>query len=76
MLYADQLNNLHREAIQILIFTIIETIDMNIILRIDLHNSKTVVIGKVSFYHPFHCPVVDIITETVMSRMMMSLKYS
>ena len=49
---------------------------MNIILRIDLHNSKTVVIGKVSFYHPFHCLVVDIITETVMSRMMMSLEYS
>ena len=67
---------LHSDAVQILIFTIIKTIDMNIVLRIDLYDSKTIIIGQFPFYHPFHCPIVDIITETVMSGMMMSLKYS
>ena len=67
---------LDSDVVQILIFTIIESADMNIVLRIDLHNRKTIIIRKITFYHSFHSPIVDIITETVMPCMMMSLMFS
>lgn len=57
----------------LLILAIIETLYIDIQIFVYLNDGKTIIFGKASFYHSFHCKIVDSMPETIVTRVMMSL---
>ena len=43
----------------LLILAIIETLYIDIQIFVYLNDGKTIIFGKASFYHSFHCKIVD-----------------
>ncbi len=48
----------------LLILAIIETLYIDIQIFVYLNDGKTIIFGKASFYHSFHCKIVDSTEKT------------
>lgn len=48
----------------LLILAIIETLYIDIQIFVYLNDGKTIIFGKASFYHSFHCKIVDSMPES------------
>ena len=57
----------------LLILAIIETLYIDIQIFVYLNDGKTIIFGKASFYHSFHCKIVDSMPKTIVPGMMVPL---
>ena len=53
----------------LLILAIIETLYIDIQIFVYLNDGKTIIFGKASFYHSFHCKIVDSMPKTIVPGM-------
>ena len=57
----------------LLILAIIETLYIDIQIFVYLNDGKTIIFGKASFYHSFHCKIVDSMPKTIVPGTMVPL---